>query len=241
MTSKKFHSKRSSKKKKFTSKKHPTVKSVDRKIHHLAMHQDVKWADYANAINVTGGTPVQLLVNLPLNTGPVPVQRTNNWIENTSCQIRIQAYSYTAGLGYAFQPQWLRIILFWDRQPNGAAPTLLGTSASNSLLDTTSLGSDVNIPRNQTTIERYHILHDSVHTFNYQCIDVTGTPIQVGKYIPIFKKLGRKSVFNITSSASVSAFQTNTLFCAFFAGDENVTGSSPIVCNVTTRIYYKDA
>jgi len=245
MTSKKTRSRsKRTMKKKFSSKKHPTIKSVNTKIHHLAMKTEVKWADYAWGGTAYDANPYLMgPLNAPYYAGLPQVARTNNWINNSSLQLRIVGKMYAAALNE--QSQQLRIIVFWDRQPNAAAPTILGTPSGaapldQSLLDTTSLGSDIVIPRNQTTIERYTILYDQTHVFNFTCYDSNNMiPIANTKYIPIFIKLGRKTLFNQTTNVDQRVFNTNALWAVALTGTSSGSGT-PMTITGASRVYFKD-
>lgn len=233
MTQKRFRRKRHNR------KKHPTTKSLNKKIHHIENTlMELKFIDVFNAGSVipVAGTQDYLL---PIAQGDTASTRTGSIINPTSVQVRMAIQTDID----QNSDSRVRAILFWDRQANNAAPTLTGVSASLSLLDTSVVTDTTLSPINFNNIERYHVLWDKLFVFNplTNLTVVAGATTQVVQQEQIkvlYRKLGRMVKYNGTG-ATIASLGTNSLFMAYFT-DVAVAANQPSVI-AGYRVYFRDS
>jgi hypothetical protein len=229
-------------KKKFVNKKQPIVKkirSIDRKVKNIQKREELKYADTSMLNDASEAGYFQLLNGVPTDdqTDTSKTQyRIGNEITMTSLQFRYKIESMPEALKCTL----FRMIMFVDRQPNGAAPANIG-----SILDADN-DEYVYAPYNRTTQKRYKILYDKVLTFNDQVIKswdassaavLTVDTVSTGKYVKGKIPLNRVVKFNGASvSGTIASIVTNALWVLFIAEDttfgQAVTG--------TARLYFKD-
>lgn len=218
-------------------KKSPTNKTLNKKIKHIENNlMEIKFIDlFTNPVTPTLAGYSDYISGVA--QGDTASTREGNIINPTSFQFRgVMQADIDAGV-----LAQLRIIVFWDRQPNGAAPVLTGASTTQSLLDTGVITNLILSPRNFNTIDRHTILYDKVHTLNPQVplTVVAGGTTQVasmGKFIKFRLDLSRLVKFNNTSAA-ITASVSNALHVAFFTEDN----TDPPLIAVGYRMYYRDA
>lgn len=223
-------------------KKGPSNKSLNKKIKHIENNLlELKYLDISSGQSpTTAGTSDYLT---PLAQGDTASNRQGNIINPTSIQFRGTMLTDVDYLGFSK----IRIILFWDRQPNGAVPVLTGASTTQSLLDNGNITDSTICPRNFNTIDRYHILYDKTHGINPGVVqtsvvaaDPTTTKVvQRGKYIHFVVKLGRLVKYNNTSAA-ITAAVSNALHIAYFIDNGPAAGQAPVI-QTGLRLYYRDS
>lgn len=217
----------------------PTNKSLNKKIHHIENTlMELKFIDSFDNVSLIPPTGIQDYL-IPVAQGDTASNRTGSIINPTSVQIRMSLETDVDQNA----PCRVRCVLFWDRQPNNAAPTLTGASTTLSLLDTGTITDTTLAPFNYNNKHRYHVLMDKVIQFNPQVVltTVTGGTTQVvqmerTKYI--IKKLGRVVKYNGTG-ATIASCSANSLFIAYFS-DVVAAANQPFV-SAGYRVYYRDA
>jgi len=223
----------------------PSNKSLNKKIHHIENSLiELKFKDVVDAGTTITNTGVQDLL-CPIVQDDTASGRNGNRVFPTSIHIRAELITDPDQVSVLNGPTWIRCILFWDRQPNGAAPTIVGASNTQSLLDNTVVNLGYLSPRNFNTIKRYKILYDKVITLNPQVVltTVAGPPstsqvVPMGYYLNFTKKLGRMIQFNDTTGV-IGSIETNSLYIMYIC---NVTaGANQPQVVAGYRLYYRDA
>lgn len=215
-------------------KKAPSNKTLNKKIKHIENNiMELKFNDtFAASQNLTPAGGIFYLTDIA--QGDTASDRTGNEIFPTSVQVRIQFFSAEASVVTTS----MRVILFWDRQPNGANPVVVGASTTQSLLDTGVITDVMLAPRNFNTIERYKILQDHTYTINAQEKNIANTAYIVqSKYINLVQKLNRQVKYNNTSAA-ITAAVSNALHLVFYT---DPTNANPGSVSIAARIYYRDS
>jgi len=222
-----------------TKKKAPTNKRLNQKIKNIENNLiELKYKDVftnGSAIPVTG-----LLINgmnfTSYNGGSAanPVREGND-IMATSLSIKGVVKSDFDNL----DASRIRMIVFWDKQPNGAVPTLLG---DNGLLQNNVITNPLFAPRNYSTIERYKILEDYLFCLVPQeaLTTVAGVVTQVlenDMMLNKYYKLSRQMKYD-NANGDVTDSVTNSINIAFF-GDEATAGEQATYTG-GVRLYYKD-
>lgn len=134
----------------------------------------------------------------------------------------------------------VRMMIFWDSQPNGAAPTV------PTLLDTTVITNANFAPYNRNNQKRYKILYDKLFTFDPMLqltttttavpgTDTTATVVQMQKAFRKKIRLGRTIKYDGDSSA-IADIATNSLY--LFQVSNQVTSTPVAVAGY--RLYFKD-
>lgn len=129
-------------------------------------------------------------------------------------------------------PQHLRMVIFYDCQPNGAAP------AVTDLLNSATPASQLNLNNR----DRFKILADKEYVMDPTVYSVTATQSVAAfsnqaKYVKKYKKLNLETIFS-TSTGGIADITSGALFMFWIgsraagAGDANFIGS--------TRVRYAD-
>lgn len=212
-------------------KKAPTNKTLNNKIKRIQSKEELKHVDVLSSGTTLPSTGTFLLLN-GVDQGDTDILREGNDITATSIQWRIR---YITDVDLV-QHVHIRMIVFWDQQPNGAAPT------AATLLDTSVITSIINAPYNRNYQKRFKILHDSITTIVPQTIQTftpaTGATTQLvanGAYRHSKRNLSRTVKYS-GAGATVAAIQTNSLY-AFWVS--NVAAEFPTMV-AGFRFYFKD-
>lgn len=217
-------------------KKSPTNKSLNKKIKHIENNlMELKFIDQFVATTTSGAGTSDYLTGTA--QGDTNSNRQGNVINPTSIQWKVDIFADPLLLGCSR----VRMILFWDRQPNGAVPVLTGAATAQSLLDIGVVTDSTLAPRNFNTIDRYHILIDKVYVMNPQVVLLTaaGATTQVvpmQKTIHHVHKLSRLVKYDNTSAA-ITASVSNALHAAYFT---DVGATQPSV-QCSYRLYFRDS
>lgn len=172
-------------------------------------------------------------------TGDTQSQRTGAEVQSTSIQIRGWFLSNPleeSGLVY-------RMIIFWDRQANGANPLVVSTSAGTpGLLFANSGGNSVNLPFMYETNDRFRVIYDKRFVINPQVVGnvVAGDTTAVGAMRLAFKKkikLNRRVKYDDVNGV-IDDINTNSLWVTFLSNDS--ADNLPTV-TFNARYYFKDA
>ncbi|AXH74935.1 MAG: capsid protein [Circoviridae sp.] len=243
MAFRKSGSKRSMRRRPFSTRrrKGPTVKTVNRKVKVLQKRIELKWADvYYNQElnNSASGTMVQLLNGLL--AGTTANQRIGNEVHWTSLQFRgtITMDSLRKAASN------VRLIIFWDRQANQAAPQTLSTAISKGLLEDTTVTDLFLSPFSYPTQDRYRVLYDKRWVLNpqLQLTEASGSVTVNQPYTVSFKKkiqLNRSTKYDANNDVTVAGIMTNSLYALFYADSAAVSDEPTMKCGF--RLYFKDA
>lgn len=176
---------------------------------------DVAQGNSTMASAGTGGTFA--LLNAMVN-GAELYNRVGRRVMLKSTHIRgqcIPAATSTGGFG--------RVILFYDAQPNAAAPTLANLLADSNAAHATNLLSEINLDNR----ERFKIFRDIQFllpplTFTAGVITNLGQMDQVLRSLQIneFVKLGKvESVYNGTNGGTIADITSGSLYLLFLSTD----------------------
>jgi len=215
-------------------RKGPSNKSLNKKIHHIENSlMELKYIDnFAGNQNLaSAGTNVYLS---DVAQGDTASDRTGNSVNPTSIHLRLEFFNDASSV----VSTQARVVLFWDRQPNGAVPVLVGASTTQSLLDTGVVTNVMLAPRNFSTINRYTILWDKTYIVDAQEKNIANTAyIPRSKMVQKVKHLSRSSKYN-GAAGTITTAVSNALHIAFFT---DPTNANPGSFSYGTRLYYRDS
>lgn len=215
-------------------RKVPTNRTLNQKIKKIQSREELKHRDTLISQTVDGtGSTLALLNGVPQSAGAeTDITRVGNDITATSIQWRLRYNNVAAQLGSVT----MRMLVFWDQQPNGAAPT------AATLLDGTTVTSLTLAPYHRDYQKRYKILHDSVVTITPQAVQAftpaTGATTALVPQI-VYRHAKRqlaRTVKYIGNGATVASIGTNSLYAMWIS---NVAADLPTV-TAGFRLYFKD-
>lgn len=219
-------------------KKVPRISTLNKKIKRIEDTRELKYHDTVLTNNNVSNTGTLTLLN-GIATGDQQFNRTGAEIQSTSIQIRGWLLSNSleeTGLVY-------RMIIFWDRQANGAAPTVVSTGVGTpGLLFANSGGESVNLPFMYETNDRFRVLYDKRFVINPRLVGnvVAGDTTAVGAMRLPFKKkikLNRRVKYDDINGI-IDDINTNSLWVTFLSNDQ--ADNLPTV-TFNARFYFKDA
>lgn len=225
---------------KYPKKKPATVKSLEKKVNHIANDLiELKWTDdyLANAITTTTGRNFHMT---DIAQGDQPYERNGNQITPTSLQCR---YSVYTPVGQR-TPAYLRCIVFWDRQANAADNQLLTVSGGEMALLHNAVVSDGYLaPFNYRAKERFTVLYDKTHKIEQSTVNrfdvATGAVNQTnnsGIHNNFYIKLGRQVKYKDQTATFPITNALHVVFVSSVSGNDE----APLV-TFGARMYYKDA
>lgn len=217
------------------SKRHPTVKKLDKRVKKIENEIELKYVDFVNTAFSATAAPAGGLLNA-IERGTPPNNRIGNEVRATSVQIRYNIFNAIP----AEFPQIIRVIVFYDRQANGGNPGFIGASSTNALLDNDVITNPVHAPYNQNTRMRYHVMYDKVHVLIPQSDTQTGLGMVPHEmFIRKHIKLGRKTRYDANNiPAAIADISTNSLWVMVVA---DATYADPPTMNFSSRFFFKDA
>lgn len=183
---------------------------------------ELKYVDKAVDLVSLNSTGDLVLVN-GIAAGSGASEHVGREVTMRSVQINLRAQA-TAATGVA---QIVRFLLVYDRQPNGAAPAI-----TDILTSTT-----VTAPRNLDNRKRFKILWDEVCPLADR-ITATESGVQ-HVYLRFYRRLRHPIEFNATTSATVTAITTGSMY--FVGIGTEASGNTDADCVGTCRIRYADA
>jgi len=194
-------------------RKAPTNKSLNRKIKRIQNDIELKYKDvYSAATDISTTTALTLLNGI--SQGDTTITRTGGQVRLTSVHIK---GTVTADPLNLLSDQY-RMMVVWDAQANGAAPTLSGTVTS--ILDVTTITDLLIAPYNYSAMDRFKILMDKRVIINRRVVaDTDPATGATQEYQPIVKpfnkrfKLGRTVRYAVNSSTgTITDISTNSLY-----------------------------
>lgn len=206
------------------------LKNIDKKIKKMQNDEELKYTDVlitAQGISSTGSFH---LLN-GLTQGDDAKNRDGREAVSTSIQGKMTFVSNTDDIGSTT----LRMIVFWDSQANGAAPT------AATLLDNSIITSFLIAPYHRDYQKRYKILFDRVFVLNpLQILTTTAGTVtenqNITKYLSFKKQLSRTIKFNSNNNGNIGDIVSNSLYVYFVS---NEATNTPTVTS-GFRFYYKD-
>lgn len=220
----------------------PRISTVNRKIKKISDMIELKRVDSFFNNNVGNDGSDVLLMNA-MATGTTAATRVANQVQATSLQFRGSIEADPDSLESAT----IRVIVFWDRQPNGAAPITASTSAPGdmALLDTAVVTVPVLAPYNYSAIERYRVLYDKTFSLNPKVVQqstiatgVTTTDQVVPVRIYFKKKIKLNRMVKYDAGVgNITDITTNSLYAVFYSDN---AANEPTL-QFGARFYFKDA
>lgn len=222
------------------SRRAPSNKALNNKIKKIQKDVELKFKDTYFTADVSTTATANLLNSIDIGTTNRG-ERIGNYIKTTSLQMRMTISPDIANL---LNTQ-IRVIAFWDKQANGAAPILIGGSNTASLLDTTTITDALFAPINWNYSDRYRVLYDKTIILNGAMVldfdPATGTTSQMladSRYLSKKIKLSRSVKYDGTT-AGIADIATNSLY-VMYVGDIAAGGNNPQI-EFSSRVYYKDS
>jgi len=223
----------------------PSVKKdiagIKKSIQKINRNVELKFVDVLQNQNVTEtGGSLQLLNNVVEGDD----QSTRNGDEISATSIQFRGYftndqSLTALLSTA---PVIRLLVFWDRQPNGAAPTIGSTAALPGLLDNSVITDFTMAPYNRSVQKRYKVLYDRTFVMPEPGFSSTSsTPFNLPAVRMAFNKkisLNRVVKYDATGNG-IADIDTNSLYSVALVDSGTTTDYPTIRCGY--RFYFKDS
>jgi len=129
-------------------------------------------------------------------------------------------------------PEQMRIIVFWDLQNNGGAPSITGGTPVDNLLDTSiSPASPMVMPHNYRTKDRYKILYDKYMYINLVEPTVNQLILKRKSF-----KLGNAKVKYSDSGATNTSMPSRALYCVLLN-----TAATTAVFDINYTFWFTDA
>lgn len=171
-----------------------------------------------------------------LGTGVNSPNRIANEVRATSVKLKIDV-SQPSALTAITIPK-VRMIVFWDKQANQAAPEVFGALNSTSLLVT-----DLAVPTllamyNHNNVKaRYKVLWDV--TFCPQAYQYTAPTVQGNRRFFNKKiKLSRRVLYD-DSTTGITAIETNALWIVFMSDAAPASVDRPVI-DLSWEFFFKD-
>lgn len=221
-------------------RKVPTNKSLNRKIKRIQNDIELKYRDvYSASTDITTTAALTLLNGL--SQGDTTITRTGGQVRLTSVHIKGTVTADPANLS----SDQYRMMLVWDGQTNGAAPTLSGNVTS--ILDVTTITDPLIAPYNYSAMDRFKILMDKRVIINRRVVadndPATGATTEYQAIVKPFNKkfkLGRIVRYAVNSSTgTITDISTNSLYF-IVVGNVAPASVNPSI-QFSSRIYFKDA
>lgn len=205
------------------------IVSLQKSVRKIQSQEELKHKDtLVAAVPATAGT-FTLLNDIAV--GDTSVSRDGNDINSTSIQWRIRIIGDVDAIAGAF----LRHIIFWDSQANGAAPVLAD------LLDLTTITPGVIAPYNRDNQKRFKIVEDKTFSLN-STMSTAFTPatgVTTATYSVKMHEQGKRQISRVVkydgTTAVIADIQTNSLHSVWIS-DANV--EQP-VCQSGYRFFFK--
>jgi len=209
----------------------PTNKSLNRKIKKIQRKEELKYADYAHTAVISASAGNFFLLN-GVNQGTGDHEMIGEAHTSTSIQLRGHLQADSAIAGPLRSSQVVRVMVFYDRQPNGAAPTY--ADLFNNVFAT---GLELYAPYNEDNSMRFKFVYDKIKVINPQWADAAGTTQQNNIVTLKFKrKLGRKVNYSDGNPGDITGINSNALWLYVLG----LSNTDPPSIFATTRYIFKD-
>jgi len=203
----------------------PSNTTLAKKIKKIQYDQETKY--HNENISTTADSLGTLTVLNIIPQGTDQQSRIGNEIRMTSIQCRYTLNNLAVTTGEV-RVTW-RVIMFYDRQANGALCNLFATAITTpALLDASSVTNLTLSPYQAESRERFKVLYDksgviSDDTANSQWMTIS--------HKTLLKKL---------SGTGVADLNSNAIYIACMLGDANIDPSTVVNWQAGNRIYFKD-
>lgn len=203
----------------------PTTRQLDRRVKKIQNREEVMVIDrFVTANPTTGAQFVDFLC--PIAQGDSYNQRDHNKVYATSVKFRYIVQNDVSDP--VDHSQTIRIMVLWDKNPNGSLPTPYGTLQS--VLDNRTITSPTLMPYNKDMYARFKIIYDKTHV----CTPFVTTQ-QVIHYKRKKRLLGRQITF-ADANGNVASIDSNNVVLMILSD----TSAFPPQCVLGSRLYFKD-
>lgn len=235
-------------KRKIDDAQNKRIIKVEKKVTALARQSEVKFRDvFVNNVavdSIPDATQMILLNGIPQeDDAPTPNTREGDQVRLTSLQIRgTFDINQNVNVGTI-----LRMIIFWDTQAKGVAPTV------DDVLDATTITTYLHAPYDYESIARIRVIYDKL-TFAHPVVQATQSDTNsavgtantitttlfgsVRKPFRIYKKLNKQIYMGLDDTGNVSAISAPSLYCLFMSSTP--AASNPPNITFGARVYFKD-
>lgn len=211
--------------------------NIKKSIRKINATEELKYKDVLQGFTAAPDTGILLLLNDVAQGGDTYETRDGNDIRATSVQFRGLVRSDPSHANLASIRCLVRILVFWDSQPNGAVPTLASTDALPGLLDNRDISSLYIAPYNQVSQKRYKILYDKSNILNAFSSDTTATPWDAYGDMYFQGKIPLSRTVKYDSTANgIADITTNSLYMAMISSNS----ADPPNVLVGARFFFKD-
>lgn len=215
-------------------KSRPTTVSLAKRIRRIENDEELKYINQnRTAVTATTSGTLQLLNGIA--HGDTAITREGDEVRWTSYNFRGSILSATDVL----TPVIFRLIVFWDKQANGADPTIAGNPNTpvSALLDNQSITNLVYSPIQWQNAERFRILYDRNFILNPMVVGnttagATDGVLATSKLIRIKLKLNRVTKYTGANS-NIAAINTNSLYMLWISDDD-------VTFEGGGRLYFKE-
>lgn len=213
------------------------IRNVKRSIKKINRKIQIRYLDtvHNSTANSTTGS-FQLLNGMV--QGDTDITRTGNELDATSIQCRGYCYLDSNVAGAVNTVRTVRLLVFWDQQPNGSAPVV------GDILATTTITNLINSPYNRDNQKRFKILIDKRITLNPSTLltdsgsgNYVLTPTRVSFR---FKRKLARTVKYDGNAGTIADLTTNSLY-SFICCDDQVTNNEFPLFQMGYRFIWKDA
>lgn len=213
------------------------IVSIKKQLREVKGDTELKYFDVS--ISATVDEAGNLFVLNAMGVGDTQITRTAGQIKLTSVQFRLKFTADPSRVNFTT----CRVMVLWDRQANGALPTVAGNplTPENAILNNV-IESDLTLaPIQYENIDRFHILYDKMFVSNPNVVatttaDATTAVIRVGSILSKYIKLNRNAKYSAAASG-IASIVTNSLLMLVVT---DIAASQPIVDGMA-RIYFRDA
>lgn len=213
------------------------IKNLNKKIKKIEFLDETKFVDTAAIVTIPETGRLVSTLNYGILQGDGASTRDGNQVNTSSLIIRAVFATDVDKVS----PSRVRMIVFWDKQCNGADATVSAGAGSTVALMTASATVDGTLDhRNQLTIRRYDIIYDKVWTLNPQLklTEAAGTVTDnqiISMHISKRFKLGRRLYYS-ASAGAITDIVSNSINVVFISDND----AEPPTVNYNMRLYYKD-
>lgn len=185
----------------------------------------------SNAINLATNVPQVFLLN-GTGVGTTPGLRIGNKVKNKTLAFKLNLYSIVSSTSDTL----VRVMIVYDRSPNGAALTYSGSQISSVNDDFTVGTAAINLPYLQMTRPRYKILKDQTFSLKSNA-NISSTQVVAAiehrDWIIDLSKLPQ-TVYNDGNSA-IGSITEGSIYALFITSD--LAGAN---VEFMSRIFFED-
>lgn len=224
----------------------PTIRKLDKRIRKIENEVELKHKDETFFVGQPDAN-FSVYDICTVGNGTDNRARIGNEIMTTSLKMKL-GITWTPNT-YNDTTAFIRMILFWDSEPNGEIPSIVaGSLGDQSVLDpnSTTLASIFDQYDYNTTSSRFRVIYDKVWTLRSQFavqdpITSDVFPAPTSLYITKKWKLGRKQIYN-GDDPDPEQLVTNGIYAGWYLYSYYPSPSefNSLALDATFRLYFKD-